>query len=222
MDWGIEKFHDTFGFDTFGRHALARNGTTLVYDLKSTQVTLLEPPQSQGFSDPTFGLRYSGIKLPGNWRMSTEIAAKVPLSGARPLLSTGRTDYGFQASFRHFGGHNALHVDLAAVYYAGESEPSSHQSQIVPTIVVGWERQLTGRTNANLQAYASRSVYRHEQTDLDELLGDKYQLSLGLRHRFDCCVTSFAITENLQNLSNTPDVGFQIGFAWAPRLKPQR
>jgi hypothetical protein len=29
------------------------------------------------------------------------------------------------------------------------------------------------------------------------------------------------VTENLQNLNNTPDVGFQIGFAWVPRLKPQ-
>jgi hypothetical protein len=33
---------------------------------------------------------------------------------------------------------------------------------------------------------------------------------------------TFAITENLQNLNNTPDVGFQLGFAWAPRLRPQR
>jgi len=26
------------------------------------------------------------------------------------------------------------------------------------------------------------------------------------------------VTENLQNLNNTPDVGFQIGFAWVPRM----
>ncbi len=29
------------------------------------------------------------------------------------------------------------------------------------------------------------SVYRREQTDLEELLSDKFQLSLGVRHRFD-------------------------------------
>jgi hypothetical protein len=218
MDWGIEKFHQALGFDTFGRHAIARGGTHLIYDLKSAQVVLTEPPQSEGFLDPTIGLRYVGIKLPGRWQMSAEVAAKVPLSGARPLLSTGHADFGMQASVRRLGERNALHMDFAAVYYAGEDLPSPHDSQLVPTIVVGWERQLTGRTNANLQAYASKSVYRREQTDLDELLKDKFQLSLGLRHRFENTVVSFAVTENLQNLNNTPDIGFQFGVGWVPGL----
>jgi len=219
MDSGIETFHQTFGFSTFGRHAVARNETNLVYDLKGAQVVLLDAPETSGFMDPTFGLRYTGFKLPGRWQMSMEAAVKVPLDGERLLLSTGRTDYGLQASVRHLGNHNALHVDLAAVYYAGARVPAPHEAQIVPTIVVGWERKLTARTNANLQAYASRSVYRREQTDLRELLSDKYQLSLGFRHRFDCCLASFAVTENLQNLNNTPDIGFQLGFAWVPTLK---
>jgi hypothetical protein len=29
------------------------------------------------------------------------------------------------------------------------------------------------------------------------------------------------VTENLQNLNNTPDIGFQLGFAWVPKLQPQ-
>jgi hypothetical protein len=222
MDSSIEKFHETFGFSTFGRHAVARNETNLIYDLKGAQVVLLDAPQTRGFSDPTFGLRYSGIKLPGKWQMSVETAVKVPLEGERLLLSTGRTDYGLQASVRRLGTRNALHMDFAAVYYAGESVPSPHDAQIVPTLVVGWERQMTERTNFNLQGYASKSVYRHAQTDLKELLSDKYQFSLGFRHRFDCCVVSFAGTENLQNLNNTPDVGFQMGFAWVPKLVPVR
>jgi hypothetical protein len=219
MDWGIERFHQGLGFDTFGRHAIARGGTNLVYDLKSAQVVLLEPPRSQGFLDPTIGLRYAGFKLPGRWQMSAEIAAKVPLDGERPLLSTGRTDIGLQASVRHLGEHNALHVDFAAVYYAGEELPSPHEAQVIPTLVVGWERQLGARTNINLQAYASSSVYTRKQTDLDELLEDKYQLSLGLRHRFAATIVSFAVTENLQNLNNTPDIGFQFGIGWVPRLE---
>lgn len=222
MDSGIEEFHDTFGFSSFGRPAVSRNETNLLYDLKGSQVTLLDAPKTQGFMDPNLGLRYAGIELGGRWQMSVEAAVKVPLQGERLLLSTGRTDYGLQASLRRLGARNALHVDFAAVYYAGERIPSPHDAQIVPTLVIGWERQLTARTNLNLQGYASRSVYRNEQTDLAELLSDKYQLSLGLRHRFDCCVASFAVTENLQNLNNTPDIGFQAGFAWVPRLKPQR
>ena len=219
LDGSIEKFHQTLGFSTFGRHAIERNGTNLIYDLKSSQSVILDPPQSQGFLDPTIGLRYTGIPLPGRWRMSAEIAAKVPLAGARPLLSTGRADYGTQVSVRRLGERNALHVDFAAVYYAGEDVPAPHEAQLVPTLVIGWERKLTARTNINLQGYASRSVYRREQTDLDELLKDKFQLSLGLRHRFERGMVSIGVTENLQNLNNTPDVGFQLGFAWVPNLQ---
>jgi len=112
-------------------------------------------------------------------------------------------------------------MDFSGVYYAGEDMPSEHEPQIIPTIVIGWERQMSARTNMNLQGYASKSVYKRGQTDLDELLADKFQLSLGVRHRLDCCLVSFGVTENLQNLNNTPDVGFQIGFAWVPRLKPR-
>jgi hypothetical protein len=221
LDGGIEKFHDILGFSTFGRPAVTRNETNLILDLKGAQVVLLDSPRTQGFTDPVFGLRYSGIHLPKHWEMSIETAVKVPLEGERTLLSTGRTDYGLQASLRHLGGHNAFHMDFSAVYYAGERVPAPHDAQIVPTIVLGWERQLTDRTNVNLQGYASRSVYRSDQTDLDELLKDKFQLSLGLRHRFDKVLMSFAITENLQNLNNTPDIGFQIGIAWVPSITPQ-
>jgi hypothetical protein len=220
MDSGIEKFHQAFGFSTFGRHAVARNGTNIIYDLKGAQSVQLGGPRTTGFSDPTFGVRYSGFKLPGRWQISLETAVKVPLDGERLLLSTGRTDYGLQTSIRRLGERNALHMDFAAVYYAGQDIPAPQDAQVVPTVVIGWERQMTARTNLNLQGYASKSVYRHEQTDLAELLSDKFQMSLGFRHRFDCCVMSFAATENLQNLNNTPDIGFQIGFAWVPKLRP--
>ena len=221
MDSGIESFHDAFGFSTFGRPAIARNETSVILNLKGAQAVLLDSPTTSGFMDPVLGLRYTGINLPGRWEMSVETAVKVPLEGQRMLLSTGRTDYGLQVSVRRLGKRNAFHMDMAGVYYAGESTPVPHESQIVPTLILGWERQLTARTNLNLQGYVSTSVYTREQTDLDELLTEKFQLSLGLRHRFDCCLLSFGITENLQNLNNTPDVGLQLGFAWAPKIKPQ-
>lgn len=221
LDSTIEGFHDLAGLSSFGRPAASRNDMNFIYDLKGAQVVLFEPPKSPGFLDPTFGVRYTGIKLPGRWDMSLEAAVKAALDGERPLLSTGHSDYGLQASVRRLGERNALHMDFAVVYYSGQEMPTAHDRQVIPTIVVGWERQISARTNMNLQGYASKSVYRRAQTDLDELLSDKFQLSLGVRHRFDCCVASFAITENLQNFNNTPDIGFQMGFAWVPRLEPE-
>jgi hypothetical protein len=141
---------------------------------------------------------------------------KIPVAGKRLLLSTGRTDYGIQASLQRPSNHHAIYVDVAAVYYAGADDPAPQDAQIVPTLVVGYEYMLTPRTNLNLQAYVSPSVYGSETTDLDELTGMKYQYSLGVRHRWDNMIFTFGFTENVQNINNTPDIGLQLGFAYVP------
>lgn len=217
LDGAIEGFHDTFGFSSFGRPAVTKNQVNLIYDLKSAQVVQLGTPTDGGLTDPTVGLRYSGIPMPDRWHLDVELAVKIPLNGSRELLSTGRTDYGVQFSLQRKGDRHALYLDAAGVYYAGARFPVPQDEQLIPTLIVGYEYQLTNKTNLNLQGYASRSVYSHDETDLDDLLKNKYQLSLGVRHRFEKAVVSFAITENLQNLNNTPDIGFQVGFAYVPK-----
>jgi hypothetical protein len=59
-------------------------------------------------------------------------------------------------------------------------------------------------------------VYSRRDTDLQELLGNKYQMTMGVRHRRDNMVFSFGITENVQNIMNTPDVALQLGMSWRP------
>jgi len=66
-----------------------------------------------------------------------------------------------------------------------------------------------------LQGYVSPSVFSREETNLDELLATKYQLS-----RIGRGLLSFAVTEILQNVDNTPDIGFQLGWAYSPALMP--
>ena len=100
LDSSIEGFHDAFGFSDFGRPAVVRNGTSYILDLKNSEVAIFEAPVSYGFLDPTFGLRYSGITLGKNWKVILEAAVKVPVRGRKDLLSTGRTDYGVQATRR--------------------------------------------------------------------------------------------------------------------------
>jgi hypothetical protein len=222
LDSTIEQFHDTFGFGSFGRPAVARNQATLVFDLKGAHVVMLDQPTDGGLTDPTIGFRYTGFQPLQKWRLSLEGAAKIPVAGRRLLLSTGRTDYGVQASFQRPGNHHAIYMDLAAVYYAGASEPAPQDSQIVPTLVLGYEYKLTARTNVNLQAYVSKSVYSHDQTDLDELTGTKYQYSIGLRHRWENMIFTFGFTENVQNINNTPDIGLQLGVAYVPHISASR
>lgn len=217
LDSTIESFHKSFGFSSFGRPAARRNDVNLIYNLKTAQITSFGTPTSGGFSDPTLGLRYIGFGFPEPWHLALEAAVKIPVGGERLLLSTGRTDYGLQASLQHRGDRHAWYANAAAVYYAGASIPVPQDSQVVPTLIFGYEYAATGNTNLNVQAYLSESVYRHRQTDLDELLGEKYQVSFGMRHRHENMLFTFGITENLQNFNNTPDIGFQLGFAYVPK-----
>ena len=216
LDGTIEGFHDMFGFSSFGRPAVSKNDVNLICDLKSSQVTSFGTPTRGGFMDPTIGARYAGFQLPEHWALSVEAAVKTPISGARKLLSTGKADYGLQASLQRRGAHHALYLDVAAVYYSGAEFPIPQDSQVLPTLIIGYEYRLTDRTNVNVQAYISESVYSDDQTDLDELTGEKYQYSIGLRHRIDQVLLTFGLTENVQNVNNTPDVGFQFGVAYIP------
>ncbi len=140
---GHREVPQNVGFSTFGRHALERNDTNLIYDLKGSQVVPARPPQPQGFLDPTFGLRYTGIKLPGRWQMSVGGRGQgaAAMARGRCCPRDARTT-ALQASVRRLGERNALHVDLAAVYYAGEEIcPRRTTRRSCPRIVIGWERQ---------------------------------------------------------------------------------
>ena len=218
LDGTIENFHDKFGFSSFGRPAVARNQTTLIYDLKGSQAVFLESPTSGGLLDPVFGVRCSGVQLSPAWRLTLEGAVKVPLLGERLLLSTGKADFGLQAALQRTGVRHAFYLNTTAVYYAGASEPAAQNAQVIPTMIVGYEFKWTQRTNLNVQAYVSKSVYSHEQTDLEELTGTKYQYSVGLRHRRENWLWTIGFNENVQNINNTPDIGLQIGVAWIPRV----
>jgi hypothetical protein len=216
LDATIESFHDGFGFSTFGRAALARNEVNLIYDLKSSSIASVgNAPSNGGLLDPTLGVRFSQFAW-GRWDVSVEAAAKLALAGRRTLLSTGRSDAGIQLSAQYRLERQAFYANVAGVYYAGNEFPVRQQRQLLPTLVLGYEVALSARTNLNLQGYASTTVYSRKETSLEDLLANKYQLSVGIRHRIGHSVLTFGVTENLQNLNNTPDIGFQLGFAWIP------
>jgi len=105
---------------------------------------------------------------------------------------------------------------VAAVRTQGSALTSSDRTQIVPTYIFGYEYSYSQKTNIIAQFYISPSVVQHEDTDLEGLLKTKYQVSIGLRRRVDASVWTFAITENVRNYDNTPDIGFQISWVYSP------
>jgi len=216
LDGTIEKFHEVIGASSFGRPAASRNDTNLLFDLKSSQYAAFEAPGHGGLLDPVIGVRYTKAFDDARWKMTLESAIKIPLADRDAQLSTGRTDIGVQISLQRFWGLQALYVNLAAVYYAGADNFVPEPSQVLPTLVIGYELRVAPRTNLILQGYISDSVYGRGQTGLHELLAKKYQMSLGVHHRWRAHLISFALTENLQNINNTPDVGIQLGWSFNP------
>lgn len=218
MDGGIEWFHDTFSFPPAGRPAVNRNQVNAILDLKSSQLVQQGPPDG-GLLDPVFGVRYNLATSPTPWNLVIESAVKVPIAGERAFLSTGEFDFGLQITWQRFMRNHAFYTSLAGVYTGGSNSTFAYRSQVIPTVILGYEYQWSRETNFIGQLYASRSVFNNQDTDLESLLEKKYQASLGVRYRIGASLLTFAITENFINTNNTPDIGFQIGWAYSPALK---
>jgi hypothetical protein len=219
LDGTIEKFHDTFGFDAAGRPNAGKNDIAIIADLKNTQIALLDTPVRTGMLDPTIGLRYSAAEKIGGWNFVAEAAAKVAYRGRESFLSTGKHDYGLQVTLQRFSDHHAWYLSAAGVYYDGRTSVLPSEPRVIPTVILGYERHVSDRTHWVLQINASDSVYKDEETDLDELTDPKFQMSLGIYRRYRRGVISFGITENLRNFNNTPDFGLQLGWAYGSALE---
>ncbi len=220
FDSTVESFHDTFGFSQQGRDLVARNRFQIVYGLGDVRFAQLDRSTRGGFGDPVLGVRYSLPEPRFGWDVVVEVAAKIAVDGERFLLSTGKDDLGAQVTLqRRLGstGRHALYLSGSGVLYAGGPEIPGDESQIIPTIIAGYSFGVTPQMSLILQGYASRSVI--ENTTLEELKEDKFLLSLGIQARGKSVLWNLAVTENVSNFNNTPDIGVQVGFAYMPKAK---
>ncbi len=217
LDGAIEQFHSAFGMSDKGRRGLARDQMNVVMDLDALQYASIGARARNGLLDPTLGVRYTGVSLPVPWSLALEAALKVPVAGQRDFLSTGRIDTGLQASVMRRGHRHAFYGSFAVVGYSGSDGDAQPDARVVPTVVLGFESHLATRVHSILQLYASPSIFDSDDTGLSALTSNKYQLSVGVRYHRGSHLLTFALTENLANMNNTPDVGFQLGWAYRPR-----
>lgn len=212
LDQTIEDFHDTFGFDTFGREYVSRNDFQAVAIMDGEVYAQFDRPTSGGIGDPVLGARY-WYPLDATSALSLDFAHKFAVQDVERSLSSGASDTGLQVSWHNRGLKNAFYVS-ASVVHAGRAAPFPERvRRNVPALNLAWEYRLGDETNLIMQLNASRSVFNTGGAD-EELTGNAYQASIGLRHRVEQFVWSYALTENLVNFNNTADLGFHVGFAW--------
>jgi Protein of unknown function (DUF3187) len=217
LDGTIEGFHKTFGLDNGGRDLAGRDRFQVVSSLEGVRLSILDPPVRGGLGDPVIGMRHFS-RLPGShWGLVLDGEAKFALRGERLLLSTGTDDYGLQAALQGKFRRQAVYFSTSFVWTDGRVLGVRLERRVVPTMTAAYEVGVTDHTNAILQLYASRSTVR--DSTIQEIKANKYQASLGLRSRRGHLIYGFAVTENLENFDNTPDVGVSLTLAWVS-LRP--
>lgn len=217
LDGTIESFHDIIGNGADGRDLAARDQFQTVLSLRGLQSSFLDAPTEGGLGDPVIGMRHFW-PLPGSsWGLVVDGAAKFALRGERSLLSTGTNDFGLQASWQGKFRRQGIYFSTSLVRTDGRVLGVKLGRRVVPTLTTAYEVGLTDHTNFILQLYASESALR--DTTIEEIRANKYQASLGLRRRQGRMIYAFAVTENVANFENTPDVGVSLTLAWVS-LRP--
>ena len=220
FDSTIESFHDAIGFSQQGRDLAARDRFAIIYEVGDVSFAQVDRTVRGGYGDPVIGVRYSLPEPRFGWDVVAELAAKIAVDGERFLLSTGEHDFGGQVTLQRRLGHTGRHaVYLAgsAVYYAGGPETPADEADVIPTLIAGYSFGLGRSTSLILQGYASRSVV--QKSTVQELTDEKFQLSIGVQSRGENLLWSIAVTENISNFENTPDIGVQLGLAYMPKAR---
>ena len=217
LDRTIESFHNAIGNGSDGRDLVERDQFQTVMSLGGLHSSFREAPINGGLGDPVIGMRHFWPLQGSHWGLVLDGAAKFALRGERSLLSTGSNDFGLQTSLQGKFRRQGIYFSTSLVRTDGRVFGVKLGSRAVPTLMTAYEVGLTGHTNFILQLYASESALR--DTTIAEIRANKYQASLGLRSRHEHLIYAFALTENLANFENTPDVGATLTLAWVS-LRP--
>src|SRR5437867_6514346 len=221
LDGTIEGFHRTFGLDPNGRDLVARNRFQGVLSVEGVKTSFLSPPVDGGMGDPVLGMRHAWPLRGSRWGLVLGGAAKIAWRGERSFLSTGTNDYGLQASLQGKYSRQAVYFTASAVRTDGRAFGVPLKHRLTPTLTAAYEVGVAGHTNLVLQLYASQSTIL--DTTIDQLKADKFQANFGLRSFRGHMIYGFAVTENVANFANTPDVGVALTLAlvalrpWARR-----
>ena len=209
LDRPIENFHEAVGLGHDGRPYLPRNSIHVVARLGDQRQVIVTDDGSSGLGDAVLTVRYNrelSEKLFG----VVEGAARMPTGKQHLYFSKEDPEFGIQSSLQYQKGIHGYYASLSYIWVA--DEPFFPEVSDTPTLMLGFERRLSGTTALLLQGTWSQSTIREvEQSDLTKA---RMQVSIGLRRQVGRVSTSIALTENIIHLNNTPDVGLHFGIGW--------
>lgn len=212
LDDVVERFHDAVGLRDAGRTHVPRDRVQVFARLGDTQRIVLTDQVESGPGDVVGTLRYQRQLAPA-WHGILEGAIRFPTGERHLYFSKTNSDFGVQASVQHKRGHSGYYASLSYIFVA--DNPFFPGVSDTPTLSLAAERRiLNDRTAALAQmTWSSGTADGLENSDLTD---DRMQISIGIRHRSmnPPYTASVALTENVVNYKNTPDIGIHFGMAW--------
>lgn len=210
FDSFVEDFHQTIGIGSAHRDLAARDRAQIIQRVGPDEFVVLGINDNVGLADPSLTIRYN-LASGGKWHLVVEGAAKMPLGDEEGYFSTGRPDYGMQLSMHRDFEKHSYFASLSHIWVGDVDLLPHFPLSNTPSVTVGHERLFSSRTSGIVQASWSRSAFR--DAEVSESTEDRTQISLGLRRRHGRFVYEAALTENVANFNNTPDIGFHLGVA---------
>ena len=214
LDGTIFDFHDRFGFGQQGRDAVLDHQFQIVLGDRGREILLLDGAPDGGFADPALYLR---LALPDDgkgWRFS--LAAGYKPSLADSAVTSGSSDIGISLAADRRWRRNAWIANLSIVdpgpFGIQELDPGP-----LPAVHLTWIHHFRSwpSTRFFLQALAAEHVLA-EYTD-SALAKPEFQMSFGLKWDTSVGVLGVALTENLFNYANTPDIGVHASWGYLTR-----
>ena len=210
LDSVIYNFHDTFGIGQAGRALVAENQFQILLKHDGDQFVFFDRPSSGGFGDPTVGLRYVLPSKPTGWEIGFEAAVKLPFADETKFLSSGGIDYGLQVALARRWRKNAVVLNASYVFTDEFKLASGFRPSDLPAINLSYLRRIGSRTTAVVQLMMAGSIFS-DVTDsaLSEI---EFQTTFGVKWELRKGALGLALTENIFNFANTPDIGVHLSY----------
>lgn len=210
MDGTIENFHEAFGLGNGNRDIAPHGEAQIMERVGPDRFAVLAIKDNQGLADPSFSVRHSHEL--GKWNAVWELAIKPPVGEEKSYFSTGGWDYGAQLSLQRKFHRRAFYVSFSNIWVGDTRILPNFRVNDTPTVTAALERTLSPRTSVVFQGTWSRSNFKRAVES--EAAEDRTQLSAGIRRRRGNLVYSFAVTENVANFNNTPDLALHAGVCY--------
>ena len=185
----------------------------LIYDLKSSQVTVSRIADEMAGSPTRRSGCASRFALPNNWRARARSAVKIPIDGSRLAAIDGPYRLGVQASLQRLRRASRLYLRSCGSLLRGRrvtrptglASDSHDRRRIRAQADRAHQSQSAGLRRARACIRTTRPISKScsrisiNRASASVIASDPLHIIVG-------------ITENLQNVNNTPDIGFQFGF----------